>query len=158
MLRSFIYFILLLHAPPAATVQTMLQPQAASIQPVQAAMQQATSQPSQVTTSAAVAAQPAAATSVSPSNISVAALQTAGLSINPAIVRRLYFLLFFLNAISPPLSTRCRLPPSSTPLPWELSPSFSVPSPPPPSSPVRCPTWLASPVRSSQTPKDRQVP
>lgn len=69
----------------------MLQPQAASIQPVQAAMQQVTSQPSQVTSSKVTAAQTAAAqptTSVSPSNISVAALQTAGLSINPAIVRR----------------------------------------------------------------------
>ncbi|TNM86776.1 POU domain, class 6, transcription factor 1 isoform X3 [Takifugu flavidus] len=75
----------------AATVQTMLQPQAASIQPLQAATQQVTSQPSQVTTSQVTAAQAAAAqpttvaTSVSPSNISVAALQTAGLSINPAI-------------------------------------------------------------------------
>lgn len=72
----------------------MLQPQAASIQPVQAAMQQVTSQPSQVTSSKVPAAQTGAAqpttaaTSVSPSNISVAALQTAGLSINPAIVRR----------------------------------------------------------------------
>ncbi|XP_011601008.2 POU domain, class 6, transcription factor 1 isoform X2 [Takifugu rubripes] len=75
----------------AATVQTMLQPQAASIQPLQAATQQVTSQPSQVTASQVTAAQAAAAqpttvaTSVSPPNISVAALQTAGLSINPAI-------------------------------------------------------------------------
>lgn len=81
----------------------MLQPQAASIQPLQAASQQATSQPSQVTTSQVTAAQAAAAqpttlaTSVSPSNISVAALQTAGLSINPAIVRRR---LFVLSAVS----------------------------------------------------------
>lgn len=72
----------------------MLQPQAASIQPLQAAMPQVTSQPSQVSSLKVTAAQTAAAqptsvaTSVSPSNISVAALQTAGLSINPAIVRR----------------------------------------------------------------------
>lgn len=72
----------------------MLQPQAASIQPLQAAMPQVTCQPSQVSSSKVTAAQTAAAqptsaaTSVSPSNISVAALQTAGLSINPAIVRR----------------------------------------------------------------------
>ncbi|XP_056896604.1 POU domain, class 6, transcription factor 1 isoform X4 [Takifugu flavidus] len=89
-LYSF-YFILLFYINLAATVQTMLQPQAASIQPLQAATQQVTSQPSQVTTSQVTAAQAAAAqpttvaTSVSPSNISVAALQTAGLSINPAI-------------------------------------------------------------------------
>ncbi|XP_036959072.1 POU domain, class 6, transcription factor 1 isoform X3 [Acanthopagrus latus] len=72
--------------------QTMFQPQAASIQPVQAAVQQVTSQPTQVTSAQATAAQMAAAqvtsatTTVSPSNISVAALQTAGLSINPAII------------------------------------------------------------------------
>uniref|UniRef100_A0A3B5AXF2 POU domain protein n=1 Tax=Stegastes partitus TaxID=144197 RepID=A0A3B5AXF2_9TELE len=47
--------------------QTVFQPQAASLQPVQAATSAAT-------------------TSVSQSNISVAALQTAGLSLNPAII------------------------------------------------------------------------
>lgn len=73
----------------------MFQPQAASLQPVQAAVQQVTSQQTQVTNAQATAAQMAAAqvtsatTTVSPSNISVAALQTAGLSINPAIVRML---------------------------------------------------------------------
>ncbi|KAF0035871.1 hypothetical protein F2P81_011183 [Scophthalmus maximus] len=74
-------------------VQTMLQPQAASMQTLQAAVQQVTSQPSQVTSAQVTAAQVAAAaqatcatTSVSPSNISVAALQTAGLSLNPAII------------------------------------------------------------------------
>lgn len=71
--------------------QTVFQPQAASIQPVQAALQQVT--PTQVTNAQVTAAQVAAAqatsaatTSVSQSNISVAALQTAGLSINPAII------------------------------------------------------------------------
>ncbi|XP_070825462.1 POU domain, class 6, transcription factor 1 isoform X1 [Chaetodon trifascialis] len=72
--------------------QTMFQPQAASLQPVQAAVQQVTSQPTQVTSAQVTAAQMAAAqatspaTTVSQSNISVAALQTAGLSINPAII------------------------------------------------------------------------
>ncbi|XP_070767166.1 LOW QUALITY PROTEIN: POU domain, class 6, transcription factor 1 [Enoplosus armatus] len=67
--------------------QTMFQPQAASIQPVQV-----TSQPTHVTNAQVTAAQVAAAqatsatTTVSQSNISVAALQTAGLSINPAII------------------------------------------------------------------------
>ncbi len=75
--------------------QTMFQPQAASIQPMQAALHQVTSQPTQVTSAQVTAAQVAASqatsatTSVSQSNISVAALQTAGLSINPAIVRML---------------------------------------------------------------------
>lgn len=64
----------------------------------------------------------------------------------------------FFDAISFPLSTCFYSLRSSVPPPWELSPSFSVPSPPLPSSPVPCPTWLVSPVRSSQMPKDRQVP
>lgn len=38
---------------------------------------------------------------------------------------------------------------------WALSLSFSVPSPPLPSSPVQCPTWLVSPAKSSQMPRDR---
>nr|XP_046252619.1 POU domain, class 6, transcription factor 1 isoform X2 [Scatophagus argus]XP_046252621.1 POU domain, class 6, transcription factor 1 isoform X2 [Scatophagus argus]XP_046252622.1 POU domain, class 6, transcription factor 1 isoform X2 [Scatophagus argus] len=77
-----------LHTNP----QAMFQPQAASIQPVQAAVPQVTTQPTQVTNAQGTAAQmaPAQATSatttVSQSNISVAALQTAGLSINPAII------------------------------------------------------------------------
>uniref|UniRef100_A0A3Q3XHN9 POU domain protein n=1 Tax=Mola mola TaxID=94237 RepID=A0A3Q3XHN9_MOLML len=63
----------------------------ASIQSVQAAVQQVTSQPTQVTNPQVTAAQMAAAqatsaaTAVSQSNVSLAALQTAGLSINPAI-------------------------------------------------------------------------
>ncbi|KAM7405174.1 hypothetical protein PAMP_012456 [Pampus punctatissimus] len=72
--------------------QTVFQPQTASLQQVQAAMQQVTSQPTQVTNTQVTAAQMAAAqaasitTPVSQSNISIAALQTAGLSINPAII------------------------------------------------------------------------
>ncbi|XP_068182542.1 POU domain, class 6, transcription factor 1 isoform X2 [Antennarius striatus] len=75
-----------------ANAQTMFQPQAASIQPVQAAVQQVTPQPTpatnvQVTAAQMVGAQATTApTSISQSNISVAALQTAGLSINPAII------------------------------------------------------------------------
>ncbi|KAF7653900.1 hypothetical protein LDENG_00077240 [Lucifuga dentata] len=70
--------------------QTVFQPQAASLQPVQAALQQMTSQPTmQVTSAQVTAAQVAAASAntitTSQPNISVAALQTAGLSINPAI-------------------------------------------------------------------------
>uniref|UniRef100_UPI003AACEC07 POU domain, class 6, transcription factor 1 n=1 Tax=Centroberyx gerrardi TaxID=166262 RepID=UPI003AACEC07 len=69
--------------------QTVFQPQAASLQSLQAAMQQVTSQPTQATqvTAAQVAAAQvtAATTTVSQPSISVAALQTAGLSINPAI-------------------------------------------------------------------------
>lgn len=69
----------------------MFQHQTASLQPVQSAVQQVTSQPTQtataqVTAAQMAAAQPTPATTVSQSNISVAALQTAGLSINPAIV------------------------------------------------------------------------
>ncbi|KAM7411344.1 hypothetical protein PAMA_021368 [Pampus argenteus] len=72
--------------------QALFQPQAASLQQVQAAMQQVTSQPTQVTNTQVTAAQVAAAqaasitTPVSQPNISIAALQTAGLSINPAII------------------------------------------------------------------------
>ncbi|KAK2851815.1 hypothetical protein Q5P01_008091 [Channa striata] len=72
--------------------QAVFQPQAASMQPLQAAVQQVTSQPTQVTSAQVTAAQVAAAqttsatTTVSQSNISLAALQTAGLSINPAII------------------------------------------------------------------------
>ncbi|XP_055366082.1 POU domain, class 6, transcription factor 1 isoform X1 [Betta splendens] len=62
--------------------QAVFQPQAAS---VQAAVQQVTSQPVQVTNAQAAQA-PSPSTTVSQSNISVAALQTAGLSINPAII------------------------------------------------------------------------
>lgn len=71
-----------------ANTQAMFQPQAASVQSVQPAVQQVTSQPTQVTNAQMVAAQVTSApTTVSQSNISVAALQAAGLSINPAIVR-----------------------------------------------------------------------
>lgn len=62
------------------------------------------------------------------------------------------------DLISSAIDARCDFPLRSVQLPWELSPSFSVPSPPLPSSPVPCPTWLASPARSSQTPRDRWVP
>lgn len=93
---------LLLTFPPAATVlnsvqpqlqtaaQTMFQPQAASLQ---AAVQQVTSQPMQVSSAQVTAAQMAAAqvtsatTTISQPNLSVATLQAAGFSINPAIVR-----------------------------------------------------------------------
>uniref|UniRef100_A0A673CSV1 POU domain protein n=1 Tax=Sphaeramia orbicularis TaxID=375764 RepID=A0A673CSV1_9TELE len=54
-----------------ANAQTVFQPQAAAMQPVQAAVQQ----PTQVSSA-----------QVTASNIPVAALQTAGLSINPAII------------------------------------------------------------------------
>lgn len=84
----------------AATVLNSVQPQLHTntqtmFQPVQAAVQQVTSQPTQVTNAQVTAAQMAAAqatsaaTTVAQSNLSVAALQTAGLSINPAIVRML---------------------------------------------------------------------
>ncbi|XP_034029350.1 POU domain, class 6, transcription factor 1 isoform X2 [Thalassophryne amazonica] len=72
--------------------QSVFQPQAASIQPVQAAVQQVMSQPplatsAQVTPGQVAAAQMTSASStVSQSNIPLAALQTAGLSINPAII------------------------------------------------------------------------
>lgn len=145
--------------------QTMFQPQAASIQPVQAAVQQVTSQPTQVTSAQATAAQMAAAqvtsatTTVSPSNISVAALQTAGLSINPAIVRMLlqecHQLIDSVLFISPAVLTRFEFLCRSMLLHWALSLSFSVPSPPLLSSPVQCPTWLVSPAKSSQMPRDR---
>ncbi|XP_069383257.1 POU domain, class 6, transcription factor 1 isoform X2 [Paralichthys olivaceus] len=81
-----------IHPQLQANAQTLFQPQAASMQPIQAALQQVTSQPTQVTNAQVTAAQVAAAqatsaaTSVAQSNISVAALQTAGLSINPAII------------------------------------------------------------------------
>ncbi|XP_021178797.2 POU domain, class 6, transcription factor 1 isoform X3 [Fundulus heteroclitus] len=71
---------------------TMFQPQAASIQPVQAAVQQVPPQQTRVTSAPVTSAQAAAAqvtsvaNAVSQPNISVAALQTAGLSINPAII------------------------------------------------------------------------
>ncbi|KAM9342058.1 POU domain, class 6, transcription factor 1 [Pholidichthys leucotaenia] len=75
--------------------QTVFQPQSATIQPMQVAVQQVTPQVAQVNSAQVTAAQVAPAqatptsttsTTVSPSNISVAALQTAGLSINPAII------------------------------------------------------------------------
>lgn len=85
----------------AATVLNSVQPQLHTntqtmFQPVQAAVQQVTSQPTQVTNAQVTAGQMAAAqatsaaTTVAQSNLSVAALQTAGLSINPAIVRMLH--------------------------------------------------------------------
>ncbi|XP_068997144.1 POU domain, class 6, transcription factor 1 isoform X2 [Embiotoca jacksoni] len=72
--------------------QTVFQPQATSIQQLQAAVQQVTTQPMQVTNAQVTAAQVAAAqatsasTTVSQSSIPMAALQAAGLSINPAII------------------------------------------------------------------------
>ncbi|XP_067382624.1 POU domain, class 6, transcription factor 1 isoform X3 [Channa argus] len=72
--------------------QAVFQPQAASVQALQPAVQQVTSQPTQVSSAQVSPAQVASAqmtsatTTVSQSNISLAALQTAGLSINPAII------------------------------------------------------------------------
>uniref|UniRef100_A0A3P9H757 POU domain protein n=1 Tax=Oryzias latipes TaxID=8090 RepID=A0A3P9H757_ORYLA len=68
------------------SAQTVFQPQTASIQPVQTAVQQVTPQPAQVTNAQVAAVQPSSAASTVSPNISVAALQTAGLSINPAII------------------------------------------------------------------------
>ncbi|XP_035015755.2 POU domain, class 6, transcription factor 1 isoform X2 [Hippoglossus stenolepis] len=79
-----------IHPQLQANAQTLFQPQAACMQPLQAAVQQVTSHPTQVTTAQITAAQVAAAqatsASIAQSNISVAALQTAGLHINPAII------------------------------------------------------------------------
>ncbi|XP_024147878.1 POU domain, class 6, transcription factor 1 isoform X2 [Oryzias melastigma] len=70
-----------------AGAQTVFQPQTASIQPVQTAVPQVTPQPAQATSTQVTTVQnSSAASTVSPSNISVTALQTAGLSINPAII------------------------------------------------------------------------
>ncbi|KAK5615943.1 POU domain, class 6, transcription factor 1 [Crenichthys baileyi] len=72
--------------------QTMFQPQAASMQPVQTAVQQAPPQQTRVTNAqvpsaeATVAQMTSVANTVSQPSISVAALQTAGLSFNPAII------------------------------------------------------------------------
>ncbi|XP_046895671.1 POU domain, class 6, transcription factor 1 isoform X2 [Hypomesus transpacificus] len=67
--------------------QTVFQPQTASLQSMQAAVQQVTSQPTQVTNAQVTAAQMASVmTTISQPNVSVATLQTAGLSINPAII------------------------------------------------------------------------
>ncbi|KAM4571867.1 LOW QUALITY PROTEIN: POU domain, class 6, transcription factor 1 [Fundulus diaphanus] len=66
---------------------TMFQPQAASIQPLQSAVQQVPPQQTRVTSAPVTSAQvTSVANTVSQPNISVAALQTAGLSINPAII------------------------------------------------------------------------
>ncbi|XP_060930880.1 POU domain, class 6, transcription factor 1 [Limanda limanda] len=79
-----------IHPQLQANAQTLFQPQAASLQPLQAAVQQLTSHPTQVTSAQVTAAQVAAAqatqASFAQSNISLAALQNAGLSINPAII------------------------------------------------------------------------
>lgn len=142
----------------------MFQPQTASVQPVQSAVQQVTSQPTQTTTPQVTATQLAAAqatpatTTVSQSNISVAALQTAGLSINPAIVSKAPQSFMSAHGFCTAYDVgHCDFMPRSMLLPWELSPSSLVPSPPLRSSPMPCPTWLVSPVRSSQTPRDRWV-
>lgn len=80
------------HPQLQANAQTLFQPQTASMQQVQAAVQQVTSHPTQAAAAQVGGTQvvetPAtpATTSVSQSNISVAALQTGGLSFNPAIV------------------------------------------------------------------------
>ena len=73
------------------TAATLFQPQAASLQ-------QVTSQPTQVTGTQVTASQVAAAqmasaiaTTMAQPGISVAALQTAGLSLNPAIVSLAFF-------------------------------------------------------------------
>ncbi|KAM4738194.1 POU domain, class 6, transcription factor 1 [Anableps anableps] len=72
--------------------QAMFQPQAASVQSVQTSVQQVSPQQTQVTNAQVTSAQATAAqvtsvaNTISQPNISVAALQTAGLSINPAII------------------------------------------------------------------------
>ncbi|MEQ2169230.1 POU domain, class 6, transcription factor 1 [Goodea atripinnis] len=72
--------------------QTMFQPQAASMQPVQTAVQQVPHQQTRVTNApvpsaqSTVAQMTSVANTVSQPSISVAALQTAGLSFNPAII------------------------------------------------------------------------
>ncbi|XP_014827984.1 PREDICTED: POU domain, class 6, transcription factor 1 isoform X2 [Poecilia mexicana] len=68
-----------------ANTQAMFQPQAAPVQPVPPQQTQVTN--TQVTNAQATAAQvTSVANTISQPNISVAALQTAGLSINPAII------------------------------------------------------------------------
>ncbi|XP_037540601.1 POU domain, class 6, transcription factor 1 [Nematolebias whitei] len=67
-----------LHTNP----QTVFQPQAASFQPLQTPVQQVPPQQTQVTGAQVTCAPP----TISQSNIPLAALQTAGLSINPAII------------------------------------------------------------------------
>ncbi|PWA28521.1 hypothetical protein CCH79_00020711, partial [Gambusia affinis] len=75
-----------------ANTQAMFQPQAAPVQPVQTSVQQVPPQQTQVTNAQVTNAQATAAqvtsvaNTISQPNISVAALQTAGLSINPAII------------------------------------------------------------------------
>ncbi|XP_007553690.1 POU domain, class 6, transcription factor 1 isoform X1 [Poecilia formosa] len=75
-----------------ANTQAMFQPQAAPVQPVQTSVQQVPPQQTQVTNTQVTNAQATAAqvtsvaNTISQPNISVAALQTAGLSINPAII------------------------------------------------------------------------
>ncbi|MED6272181.1 hypothetical protein CHARACLAT_027513, partial [Characodon lateralis] len=72
--------------------QTMFQPQAASMQPVQTAVQQVPPQQTRATNTpvpsaqSTVAQMTSVANTVSQPSISVAALQTAGLSFNPAII------------------------------------------------------------------------
>ncbi|XP_062248687.1 POU domain, class 6, transcription factor 1 isoform X2 [Platichthys flesus] len=75
-----------IHPQLQANTQTLFQPQAASLQPLQAAVQQLTQVTSAQVTAAQVAAAQATSASIAQSNISLAALQTAGLSINPAII------------------------------------------------------------------------
>ncbi|XP_014900498.1 POU domain, class 6, transcription factor 1 isoform X2 [Poecilia latipinna] len=75
-----------------ANTQAMFQPQAAPVQPVQTSVQQVPPQQTQVTNTQVTNAQATAAqvtsvaNTISQPSISVAALQTAGLSINPAII------------------------------------------------------------------------
>ncbi|XP_037833093.1 POU domain, class 6, transcription factor 1 isoform X2 [Kryptolebias marmoratus] len=67
--------------------QAVFQPQAASLQPLQTAVQQTQVTNAQVTNAQVTGAQVTSApTTISQSSISLAALQTAGLSINPAII------------------------------------------------------------------------
>lgn len=134
-----------------------------SVQPQLQTSAQTMFQPSAAVQVMSAAAQ--AANTVSQSNISLAALQSAGLSINPAIVRmqsnEIYFLNCLLYNVSHAITFLTHvvflLLRSMLPL-WELSPSSSVPSPPLLSSLMPSPTWLASPARSSQMLKDRWVP
>lgn len=156
--------------PPLQTsTQAVFQPPAGSLQPVQSALQQPCIGLTSQSTPAAIisAAQEAVAQATPPSavlcqsNISAAALQTAGLAINPALVRNLkprftdnYCASLYFSVVHskhPVLLLRSMLHR------WERRPSFWVPSPPVPLSPMPCPTWQASPARSWPPHRDRLV-
>lgn len=128
----------------------MFQPQAASIQSVQPSGQQVPPQQTQVTNAQVTSV----ANTVSQPNISVAALQTAGLSINPAIVgleasssAHLFSHYACLRLILNPLFLLLYILRSVLRL-WVHSLSSSVLSHQRLSSTAPCPVWLVSPARS----------